>query len=190
MSENNNQSRRKKQFMLVGVSAIAVVLVASFAISSLQQGSPAATALSQRRPIPFHVFVDAPLNSPDGSMQIITVQRGSSVSIPVHIETTGMNLISNLTASGKLPVAVQVIPDFKLDANRKPITTKDTPVLPNGVTATLSKASLDVTDTTQAVIDLAFTASPNAETGMSMEKIAGITPQGQQIGTVIYLQIT
>lgn len=123
-------------------------------------------------------------------MQIITVQRGSSVTIPVHVETIGKNIISNLTASGTLPITLQVIPDFKLDANMQPIITKDAPVLPRGVTATLSKVHLDVTDTTQAVIDLTFTASPNAETGTFMQKIAGITPQGQKTGTVIYLQIT
>jgi hypothetical protein len=194
MSENknnNNQSKRKKQLMMVaGVSAIAVVLIASFAINGFQQGSPAATAISQRKPLPFHVFVDAPLNSPDGAMQIITVQRGSSVTIPVHVETIGKNIISNLTATGTLPIALQVIPDYKLDANLQPITTKNAPALPTGVTATLSKANLDVTDTTQAVIDLTFTASPDAETGTFMQKIAGITPQGQKIGTVIYLQIT
>lgn len=179
---SENKPKRVQRLAIVLPISIAVILVTTFAIITPTEEKSLATAISQRQPIPFKLYVDAPLNGPDGAVQIITVERGSSTTVPVKIQA------GNSVGSVPVPIKLQVVPDAKLDEQFQPISAEEYS-LPAGVSVSFIKTDLEVKNGVSHAVDLTFTVSSGAETGIFLEKIVGVTPQGQHIGTIIYLQV-
>ncbi|MEM4387233.1 MAG: hypothetical protein QXD90_03240 [Candidatus Nitrosocaldus sp.] len=160
-----------------------IVIAVVLAVSIIMYGKSAdhsVIAQQERKHAPIRVYAEWPLNGPDGVIQVITVERGSSVRVPLHIIGTPW------IEQESLPVKMVLYPGSKIGAG---IDTQPRLELPKGITATFEDDIVEVAKGKDTMTSVTFTAAIDAETGTWLQGIFVKLPTGQQGGTFVYLEV-
>ncbi|MEM4285664.1 MAG: hypothetical protein QXS98_05340 [Candidatus Nitrosocaldus sp.] len=181
----------KSSILILTITVISLSLIASVTYITAGNNNnnkvAEVNAVLQRHPIPFHIEIDMQDASFSDTMHIITVERGSSITVPVKL--LGFNHISK-----PIPIRMEVVAGNRLDDKLQPISEPEYK-LPQGLS--VSSIDINIEKGVEHTVELTFTASKDAETGIFLlgidgviqQDIEGIVQQGQHIGTTVYLQI-
>lgn len=189
LSKNNNlfttRNSRRKMIMLstmmtVSLSVFIAVLMTTGTIKT--SSSTNVNDIFAPRSSGYGVMVDWPLSPEfENHMQLITVNRGESVAIPVKV--------AGSTVPNDINMAVTLAAENIGKLNSEGKVEGEPPLVPPlGVTATFSQQVVNVRSGVTTNISLDVSASSHADTGTYLYEILGKVP-GHNIGTAIYIRI-
>lgn len=182
MSGDNWPNQKRK--LLVTSALIGVIAVAyGLTVNGLTNSQTFANEPERQffRAPAYRLEADAPLNGPDGAVQVITVARGASVNVPVDI------IGAAPAGNENMPVALVAKVDAKLGDDGAPDRSVDVDSL-QGLAAqfTAGTAHVNAGDVKRA--DLSINVSALVPAGTYVMQLRGIS-QEYNVGTVIYLKV-
>jgi hypothetical protein len=185
MSKNKKMNQKRK---LLVTSALAGVIVTAYILTVTGLANPQETFANapdrqQFRAPAYRLEVDAPLNGPDGAVQVITVERGSAATVPVYV--TGKHPAGNSNMS----VRLEVVLDAKLGDDGAP--DESVNLRANGLQgliAQFQKSTVQVNDGSNEKVDLPIQVNTQVPPGTYVLQLRGIS-QEYNVGTIIYLKV-
>ncbi|HXG06429.1 MAG TPA: hypothetical protein VNI77_03790 [Nitrososphaera sp.] len=185
MSRDNRQNSKKKLLVTAAALAVIAIAYATVAVGSpnLQQSYANAPDRQHFRAPAYKLEVDAPLNGPNGAVQVITVERGSAVTVPVYV--TGMHPAGNTN----MPVRLVVELDAKLGNDGAPdgsVNLRADGL--QGLVAQFQKSTVNVNAGSNEEVDLPIHVNSQVPTGTYVLQLRGIS-QEYNVGTIIYLEV-